>query len=209
MKPNNCIWISLLSGSRNFRNIDMGEYAAQHLIEVAPDTIGCYVNLSNFYATTGKWDKVSWVREMMRKRGIRMELGSSCVEHKGMLHEFIVGDKSHPQTSKIYSKMSEMRKKLKSMGHVPDTSQVLFCLEEEKEKEAELENHSERLAIAFALINVEPRSPIRIIKNLHVCTDCHSVTKSLSNIYNREIIIRDNNRFHHFKNGSCSCKDFW
>ncbi|KAF3443283.1 hypothetical protein FNV43_RR12965 [Rhamnella rubrinervis] len=209
MKPNKVIWMSLLSGSRNYGNVNLGEYAAHRLIELAPETVGCYVILSNMYAVAGQWDKVSQVRELMKKKGITKEPGCSSIEHKDVLHEFIVGDKSHPQTKEIYSKLSEMKKKLLSMGHVPDTSQVLLCLEGDKEKEAELENHSERLAIAFGLINVEPGSPIRIIKNLRVCNDCHSVTKLLSDIYNTEIIVRDNSRFHHFKNGFCSCKDFW
>ncbi|KAK5819478.1 hypothetical protein PVK06_024481 [Gossypium arboreum] len=95
------------------------------------------------------------------------------------------------------------------IGHVPDTSQVLLYIEEEEEKEAELENHSERLAIAFGLINTEAGCPIRIMKNLRVCSDCHSVTKLLSKIYSREIIVRDNSRFHHLKDGLCSCKYFW
>ncbi|XP_009365211.2 pentatricopeptide repeat-containing protein At2g29760, chloroplastic-like [Pyrus x bretschneideri] len=209
MKPNKVIWMSLLSGARNHGNVELGDYAARHLIEVSPDTIGCYVVLSNMYAAADQWEKVSQVREMMRTRGVKKDPGCSSIEHRGVLHEFVVGDKSHPRTEEIYSKLSEMREKLKSVGHVPDTSQVLLCLEEEKEKEAELENHSERLAIAFGLINSEAGSPIRIIKNLRVCSDCHSVTKHLSSIYNREIIVRDNSRFHHFRNGSCSCKDFW
>ncbi|KAB2610686.1 pentatricopeptide repeat-containing protein [Pyrus ussuriensis x Pyrus communis] len=198
MKPNKVIWMSLLSGARNHGNVKLGDFAARHLIEFSLDTIGCYV-----------WEKVSQVREMMRKKGIKKDPGCSSIEHRGVLHEFIVGDKSHPQTEEIYLKLSEIREKLKSVGHVPDTSRVLLCLEEEKEKEAELENHSERLAIAFGLINSEAGSPIRIIKNLRVCSDCHSVTKHLSSIYNPEIIVRDNSRFHHFTNGSCSCKDFW
>ncbi|PON80709.1 Tetratricopeptide-like helical domain containing protein [Parasponia andersonii] len=82
MQPNKNIWMSLLSGSRNFGNVKIGEYAAQRLIEVAPDTIGCYVMLSDMYAAAGKWDKVSWVREMMRKRRIQNDLGSSCIEQR-------------------------------------------------------------------------------------------------------------------------------
>ena len=68
------------------------------------------------------------------------------------------------------------------MGHIPDTSQVLLCVEGEKEKEAELGNHSERLAIAFGPINVEPMRPIHVTKNLRVCYDCHTITKLLSKI---------------------------
>ncbi|TYG62122.1 hypothetical protein ES288_D07G202800v1 [Gossypium darwinii] len=209
MRPNKVIWMTLLSGARNHRNTKIGEYAAQHLIELAPETTGGYVVLSNMYAVAGEWEKASEVREMMKKRGLRKDSGCSSIEHKGVVHNFIVGDKSHPQTKEIYSKLAEMREKLKLAGHVPDTSQVLLYIEEEEEKEAELENHSERLAIAFGLINTEAGCPIRIMKNLRVCSDCHSVTKLLSKIYRREIIVRDNSRFHHFKDGLCSCKDFW
>ncbi|XP_038887831.1 pentatricopeptide repeat-containing protein At5g48910-like [Benincasa hispida] len=209
MKANKVIWMSLLSGSRKHGNIRMGEYAAHHLIDLAPDTTGCYVILSNMYAAAGLWEKVCQVREMMKKKGIRKDPGCSSIEHQGSVHEFIVGDKSHPQTKEIYIKLCEMKEKLSSAGHVPDTTQVLLCLEEDNKKEAELETHSERLAIAFGLLNINHGSPIRIIKNLRICNDCHAVTKLVSHIYNREIIIRDGSRFHHFKSGSCSCKDFW
>ncbi|KAF8414234.1 hypothetical protein HHK36_002234 [Tetracentron sinense] len=209
MKPNKVIWMSLLSGSRNYGNIEIGEYAAKHVIELAPEAIGCYVLLSNIYAAAGRWDNVSKVREMMKERGVKKDPGCSFVEHKGLLHEFVVGDRLHPQTEEIYSKLKEMEQRLKYAGYIPDTTQVLLYIDGEKEKEAELAKHSERLAIAFGLINVESGRPLRIVKNLRVCNDCHSVTKLLSDIYNREIIVRDNNRFHHFKKGSCSCMDYW
>ncbi|KAL2493530.1 Pentatricopeptide repeat-containing protein [Forsythia ovata] len=209
MKPSKIIWMTLLSSARNHRNIDIGEYAAKNLIELAPETVQCYVLLSNMYAVAGQWRKVSLVRETMKRRGFKKEPGCSSIEHKGVLHEFMVGDKSHPQSELIYSKLSEMKDKLRLVGHVPDTTRVLLFVEGEKEKQAELENHSERLAIAFGLINVDRKSHIRIVKNLRVCNDCHSVIKFLSKIYEREIIVRDNTRFHHFKNGSCSCKDYW
>ncbi|CAN1858119.1 Pentatricopeptide repeat-containing protein At2g29760, chloroplastic [Linum perenne] len=209
LRPNKVIWMSLLSGSKIYGNIDIAEFAAYRLMEVAPNTIACYIILSNIYATAGRWNDVSKVREMMKERGFRKEPGSSLVEHKGELHKFIVGDKSHPQAKEIYLKLKEMREKLGVEGYVPDTTQVLLCIEDDEEKKAELENHSERLATAFGLINIESHSPIRIMKNLRVCNDCHSVTKLLSQIYRREIIVRDSSRFHHFKDGACSCKDFW
>lgn len=69
--------------------------------------------------------------------------------------------------------------------------------------------HSERLALAFALIRTPPGSPIRIIKNLRICLDCHTAIKSISKFVHREIVIRDINRFHHFQDGFCSCHDYW
>ncbi|KAF0901163.1 hypothetical protein E2562_038177 [Oryza meyeriana var. granulata] len=49
---------------------------------------------------------------------------------------------------------------------------------------------SERLAIAFALINTSPGTPIRIMKNLTACLDCHAVIKMISKIVNRDIIMQ-------------------
>ncbi|XP_072979426.1 pentatricopeptide repeat-containing protein At3g62890-like [Typha angustifolia] len=208
MKPNKIIWMSLLSGCKKYGNIELGKYAADRVIELAPEATGCYVLLSNIYASAGLWDGVSKLRELMKERGIRKDPGCSIVEHGGHVHEFVVGARSHPQTEEIYCKLNEMGSKLKHAGYIPDTSQVLLCVEDQ-DKEAELVHHSERLAIAFGLINVEPRAPIRVVKNLRVCNDCHTVTKLLSAIYEREIIVRDNSRFHHFKNGKCSCMDYW
>eukprot|EP00268_Persea_americana_P065486 TRINITY_DN8746_c0_g2_i2.p1 TRINITY_DN8746_c0_g2~~TRINITY_DN8746_c0_g2_i2.p1 ORF type:complete len:651 (-),score=89.64 TRINITY_DN8746_c0_g2_i2:387-2339(-) len=208
MKSNEIIWMSLLSGCRSHGNVEIGEYAAKRAIELAPDATGCYVLLSNIYAAAGQWDNVSLLRGMMKERGLRKDPGCSSVEHGGMVHSFVVGDRSHPQTEDIYSKLNEIRERLKCAGYIPDTRQVLLYVED-KEKEVELAHHSERLAIAFGLINTEPGKTIQVVKNLRVCNDCHLVTKLLSDIYDREIIVRDNSRYHHFRNGSCSCKDYW
>ncbi|CAA7024233.1 unnamed protein product [Microthlaspi erraticum] len=209
VRPNKVIWMSLLRGAKKSVDVEIGEYAAHRLVDLAPES---YVPLSNLYAAAGKWERVSEVREMMKKKGIKKEAGWSLIEREGVIHRFIVGDRSHRETEEIYVKMKEMREKLREAGHVADTRQVLLRIEEEKDKEAELELHSERLAIAYGLISSKSKngkSPIRVVKNLTVCNDCHSVTKLLSRIYQRDIIVRDNSRFHHFRDGSCSCNDFW
>ncbi|XP_068669284.1 pentatricopeptide repeat-containing protein At5g48910-like [Aristolochia californica] len=208
MEPNEIIWMSLLSGCRSYGNVDLGEFAAKHVIELDPMATGCYVLLSNIYAAAGLWDQVSELRKVMKMEGVMKDPGRSSIEYGGEIHSFVVGDKNHHQTKDIYSKLEEMKIRLKSSGYIPDTTQVLLCLGE-KDKEVELAYHSERLAIAFGLINYEKGKPIRVMKNLRVCNDCHVVTKLLSIIYSCEIIVRDNRRFHHFKNGLCSCRDYW
>jgi hypothetical protein len=97
---------------------------------------------------------------------------------------------------------------MKLRGYVPDTATVFHDTDSE-EKENSLVNHSEKLAIAFGLMNIPPGSPIRVMKNLRVCSDCHVAIKLISDINNREIIVRDTSRFHHFKHGKCSCGDYW
>jgi hypothetical protein len=69
--------------------------------------------------------------------------------------------------------------------------------------------HSEKLAVAFGLLNTAAGSEIVVIKNLRVCGDCHSFLKSVSAIANRALLVRDASRFHRFERGVCSCKGYW
>ena len=101
-----------------------------------------------------------------------------------------------------------MGRRLRLQGYAANTKEVLFDIEEE-EKEGAISLHSEKLALAFGLIALPESEEIRIVKNLRVCKDCHDYTKLISKVFNREIIMRDRNRFHHFKDGTCSCKDYW
>eukprot|EP01018_Ginkgo_biloba_P009062 Gb_21535 [translate_table: standard] len=100
--------------------------------------------------------------------------------------------------------------KMKEAGYLPDTNFVLHDMDMDVEvKEYKLCSHSEKLAISFGLINTSPGIPIRVMKNLRMCGDCHSATKFILKIVMREIIVKDANRFHHFKDGLCSWADYW
>lgn len=141
-------------------------------------------------------------------RGIQKPPDWSYIELNGTLHQFVASDKSHPQRKEIELTLEKVTKRLKSAGYVPDTARVLFDIDDE-EKETVISYHSEKLALAFGLINLGPEATIRIVKNLRICGDCHAAFKIFSDVYCREIIVRDTIRFHHFTNGICSCKDYW
>nr|GMD48810.1 pentatricopeptide repeat-containing protein At2g27610-like [Ipomoea batatas] len=133
---------------------------------------------------------------------------AAWIEIKNQTHTFTAGDISHPLSNNIYMKLEELSFRLRESGYQPDTTYVLHDVEDEH-KEAILSQHSERLAIAFGLIATSPGVPIQIVKNLRVCGDCHTVIKIISKIEGRDIVVRDSNRFHHFKQGLCSCGDYW
>jgi len=151
---------------------------------------------------------VDGVRTRLQDKGMKKVPGCTSIEVDSVVHEFLVGDKEHPLSKDIYEMLEETDRLLEMAGFVPDTSEVLHDMDEEW-KEGALSHHSEKLAIAFGLISTKPGTTIRIVKNLRVCGNCHSATKLISKIFNREIIARDRNRFHHFKDGSCSCNDYW
>ncbi|KAF8413275.1 hypothetical protein HHK36_001251 [Tetracentron sinense] len=208
MEPNERVWGALLSSCRVYSNMTIGLVAADHLFQLVPEQSGYYVLLSNIYAKAGRWKDVATVRSIMKSRGLKKMPGCSNVELGDLVHTFLAGDRSHPQSKEIYAKLDVLVGKMKEAGYVPETDSALHDVEEE-DKEGHLAVHSEKLAIAFAIINTCPGTLIRITKNLRVCGDCHVAAKLISKIVECEIIVRDTNRFHHFRNGVCSCGDYW
>ncbi|KAK4595520.1 hypothetical protein RGQ29_013835 [Quercus rubra] len=208
MAPDVATWGALLGACKKHGENEMGERVGRKLIELQPDHDGFHVLLSNIYASNGHWDDVLQVRGTMIQHRVVKTPGCSIIEANGVVHEFLAGDKTHPLINEIEDKLDEMNKKLKMEGYVPDTNEVALDIDQE-EKETSLFRHSEKLAIAFGLISIIPPTPIRIMKNLRICNDCHSAAKFISRAFGCEIVVRDRHRFHHFKQGSCSCMDYW
>ncbi|WMV28541.1 hypothetical protein MTR67_021926 [Solanum verrucosum] len=190
MTPDAAIWRSLLDGCcKKNADIEFSEEVARKIMESeGSDTSGVYVLLSRVYATANRWDEA---------------------EINGVFHEFFAGDTSHLHTREIYEFLDVIEKRLKAAGYVPDLSHASTVDELDNGKRQSLKLHSERLAIAYGLLKLKPGTPLRIFKNLRICSDCHNVTKLISEVFNVEIIVRDRVRFHHFRNGSCTCKDYW
>ncbi|XP_010251726.1 PREDICTED: pentatricopeptide repeat-containing protein At5g66520-like [Nelumbo nucifera] len=208
MSPDAGVLGALLGACRIHREIELGEKIGKQVIELEPHNSGRYVLLANLYAEAGRWDDVATVRRLMNDRGVKKVPGFSVIEMDGVVNEFIAGGRGHPQAKEIYDKVDQMLESIRPAGYLPDTDGVLHDIEEE-EKEHPLYYHSEKLAIAFGLLKTKPGVTIRISKNLRVCKDCHNATKFISKVFNREIFVRDRNRFHHFRNGECSCNDYW
>ncbi|KNA21951.1 hypothetical protein SOVF_038210 [Spinacia oleracea] len=207
-KPNAAIFGSLLGASRIHKNIELAEFAANNLLQVDPTNAGAYVQLANVYAAKKRWDNVSRVWKSMKSNNVVKMPGYSWIEIKNIVHEFRSSDRVHPELPVIHEKLDELEGKMKLAGYVPDFEFALHDIGAEQ-KQKLLLWHGEKLAVAYGLIKVPRGLPIRVFKNLRVCGDCHRALKFISAIEGREIIVRDNTRFHHFKDGSCSCGDYW
>jgi pentatricopeptide repeat protein len=201
-------WSSLLGACRIHQKVEIGEIAAKNLLDLEPNVASHYVLLSNIYSSAGLWEKSMDIRKRMKEMGVRKEAGCSWIEFGDEVHKFVAGDGSHPQSEQLHGFLEILLEKMKKEGYVPDTSCVLHNVGEE-EKETLLCGHSEKLAIAFGILNTPPGTTIRVAKNLRICNDCHVASKFISKIEDREIIVRDVRRFHHFRNGTCSCGDYW
>ena len=164
-------------------------------------------NVYSFIKHICNWDGVARVRTLMKDIGVQKEPSCSSIEVNNKVHEFLNGDKKHPNSKEIYMMLEEINGWLKAHGYILQTEIVLHDLGERQKKQS-LEVQSKQLAMAFGLISTQPGTTIKIVKNLRVCLDCHAVTKLISKITRRKIVMRDRNRFHHFVNGSCSCRDY-
>ncbi|KAF3453123.1 hypothetical protein FNV43_RR03557 [Rhamnella rubrinervis] len=237
VKPNHFTFTNLLSACSHSGLVDEGwEYfqmmKTEHHMEPGIEQYACMVDLmaraGHFDESlefikempfepnaavwgsllAGRWEDADKIRSLMKDRRVMKSPGCSWIEVKRKVHSFIVGDTSHPMMEEILLKMESLYVQIKKIGYVPDTDYVLQNVKEE-EKEWSLCGHSEKLALTFGLISTPAGSPLRIIKNLRICGDCHTATKYISKVEGSEIITRDNYRFHHFVQGVCSCGDYW
>ncbi|KAG6502438.1 pentatricopeptide repeat-containing protein At1g59720, chloroplastic/mitochondrial-like [Zingiber officinale] len=207
-KPDAVIWRSLLDAcSKRNAGVRISESVARKALESTDDDAsGIYVLLSRVYASANRWNDAGAVRRMLARK----EPGCSAIETSGgATHQFVAGDTSHPRAAEIYNKLREVEGRLTAAGYAPDAAQAATVAEGEAARGAALRLHSERLAIALGLLEAEAGEPIRVMKNLRMCGDCHAMIKLVSKVYGVVIVVRDRIRFHEFKNGSCSCNDYW
>uniref|UniRef100_A0A7N0U7L8 DYW domain-containing protein n=1 Tax=Kalanchoe fedtschenkoi TaxID=63787 RepID=A0A7N0U7L8_KALFE len=207
-EPDAVTWRMLLASCRVHKNVDLAAHAAKQILKLDPTDVGTYILLSNIYANSQRWDDAAKVRKAMQAEGVRKEPGCSWIEVEMQIHCFILGDKSHPRTEDIGVELQQLVQRLRGIGYNPDTNFVLQDLEGEQ-REDSLRYHSEKLAIVFGLMSLATSKTIRIRKNLRICGDCHIFAKLVSQLTQRTIVIRDPIRYHHFRDGICSCGDYW
>ncbi|KAL2896170.1 hypothetical protein RDABS01_037954 [Bienertia sinuspersici] len=191
--PNVSVWESLMNVARVQGNVEIGDRCAEIVEQMDPTRLS--KELKDGLLPINDSD--------VPKKKVKKY---NPLEHTK--HEYRAGDRSHPENDKIYTVLRGMKEAVKEAGYIPETKFVLHDIDPESKEEA-IMAHSERLACTYALITSGARMPLRIIKNLRVCGDCHNYFKIISSLVGREIVMRDAKRFHHFRDGKCSCNDYW
>lgn len=204
VEPNSAVWAALLTASRIHRNFGMAIFAGERLLELEPENIITQHLLSKAYSVCGKSWEAPKMKKLEKGKFVKETVGESWIEMNNMVHTFVVGDQSQPYVDKVHSWLNRVGLNFKA--HISDNE---LCIEEE-EKENISSVHSEKLAFAFAFMDSHHTPQIlRIVKNLRMCRDCHDTAKYLSLAYRCEIYLNDSNCLHHFKDGHCSCRDYW
>ncbi|ONK56096.1 uncharacterized protein A4U43_C10F4090 [Asparagus officinalis] len=207
-KLTNCspVLKAVVDGCRIHRNIRMGKRIIEQLTELEPLNADNYVMLSNLHANE-KLEMAKEIKETIQDMGLKTKKAYSWIEIRSKVHAFGTGDVSHPRSEAIYWELERLMKTMREEeGYVAREDYSFHDVDEERECIAC--GHSEMLAIGLGLIS-QRSGVLRVTKNLRVCRNCHDSAKLISRIVGRKIILKDPERFHHFKGGVCSCRDIW
>ncbi|PON90978.1 DYW domain containing protein [Trema orientale] len=202
VEPDSSIWEALLTFSRIHRNFGVSVRALDHMLELEPGNYLTQRLRAQADALVGKKsEKDSKTKKLEKENVNNRYLGRSWIELKNRVYTFVAGDQSEPS---LYPWIHDITERLSK-----SSSDNGICFgEEEKEEVGGV--HSEKLAIAFALIGFPTKAQaIRIVKNLRMCRDCHETAKYISKAYECEIYISDSKCLHRFSDGQCSCRDYW
>ncbi|KAL6883787.1 hypothetical protein ACP4OV_011201 [Aristida adscensionis] len=205
VKPDACLWSTVLKACKLHSNLDIGEMAAKALFELESKNTSNYMMLSNIYANTGLWDFTEAVRDAMAEQGLHVERQCSRLYHGTAMHSFEAGDLSHPAMNNILSTWKDLSNRMEQYGYPPRDIEP-YCNVKIDPLSC---HHTEKMAVCYGLICTNDHEPIRISKNFRMCMECHSSIKFISRDKNRKILVSDGSTYHHFKSGTCSCRDKW
>lgn len=208
-QPDGVVWRTLLGACRKWNHLELGVKVFECAMKLDKHDNAAYVLMSNIYAAAGRHGDARQIQaSRLRAQAWKKPGQSWWTDIHGVVHSFVAGDSEHRDMHKILEKVDNLVAKMKKAGYTPHLGSVLRDVHDD-EKEAALCGHSEKLAIAHALLNTPEGTTIRVVKNLRVCEDCHIAISFISKIEQRTIICRDANRFHVYKDGKCSCKGYW
>jgi hypothetical protein len=108
MEPDAVIWGALLGACSFHGNLELAKTAVEKLMHLEPHNTANLVILSNIYASCGKWDGVARVWKLLKEKDHKKSAGYSVIELDGRMHKFLVEDKSHPRSEKVYDALDSI-----------------------------------------------------------------------------------------------------
>ncbi|GJM97202.1 hypothetical protein PR202_ga14111 [Eleusine coracana subsp. coracana] len=203
------LWRVLLRACRIHGDKERGIKIGEKLMAIEPFDASSYVMLYNLYMDAGKISFAMRTRGLMRERGMTKETGISWAEFGGSIHHFADGDNSCSQKNEIFTRLEELFVRVKQKTEHGGMNVWESGFQSKKVAQSSISKHGELLAVANGLSTLPNTAPVKVMKNQRISWESHETLKLLSEGENREIIIRDPSRFHHFTQGSCCCQDYW
>ncbi|XP_017425525.2 pentatricopeptide repeat-containing protein At1g28690, mitochondrial [Vigna angularis] len=109
------IWGALLNASWFWKDMEVGEKAAEKLFSLDPNPTFAFVVLSNMYAILGRWGQKTKLRKRLQSLELRKDPGCSWIELNNDIHLFSVEDKTHPYSDVIYATVDHITSTINSI----------------------------------------------------------------------------------------------
>ncbi|CAI9771328.1 unnamed protein product [Fraxinus pennsylvanica] len=154
---------------------------------------------------TSRWKDVSRVRKLMKDEKIGKMKDWSWISIRNKVFSF-KSENQLNQEGEVTKLLEDLQDRARVIGYQLQAN--LEVVDDAEETTSLPAHHSEKLAVAYGLLNTSNGGQIRIVKSISMCRDCHNFIKFISTLTSRTIIVRDSKRLHKFFNGNCSCGDF-
>ncbi|CEO98244.1 unnamed protein product (mitochondrion) [Plasmodiophora brassicae] len=207
-------WTTLLAACRWWNDTARGKRVFEHMLTIPAWTpkdlaIG-WMLLANTFARCQQYYDLAYLRTRMKTQYLVGKVpGRTWLQIPNARSLEFVTDDPLLKEYEFSCKHTELMERLAESGYTPDVTVVMKQTESEDDARRSVSVHSEKIAIVCALIYLPESEPIRAVKNVPICIDCHEAAKRASALYKREIYIRDAHRHHHFRDGACTCGDYW
>ncbi|EFJ28605.1 hypothetical protein SELMODRAFT_411079 [Selaginella moellendorffii] len=146
---------------RKHVNAEHGKYAAEQIFAMDPNNATPYIILTEIYGKSGRTDEIAGLRKMVTEKGLTKLGAISRVQLGGKMHTFHLGDWSHPNIKEIWGELMRLMKLAKENGYVKEENfWHLNCNKEEV--------HSEKFAIAYALLQESHKSNVLMVNSFTV-----------------------------------------
>ena len=202
LEPDAAVWEALFTASRCHGNVALTIHAGENLLKLNPANSMAHHLVTQAHSLCGRSVNPLKEKRSQEHKDTRTNCGYSLLQFRNMVYSFVSGRHS-PGLNSVYNWLKSIAVNIK-----PAVSNTRLGIHEEEEEEI-CGVHSEKLALGFALvISGYKVKCVRIVKNMRMCEECHYTAKYISS-YGCEILLHDSKCLHHFKNGRCSCGDYW
>ena len=120
IEPNKVVWRCLLSGCRTHKDLVLGRYAAEKILNTDPEDTSAHIMLSNVYAEANMWDETAKVRKIMKEKSLKKDTGWSWTELQNKMHYFSTSRFAQFQGIDLHEVMNQLSVHLFDGGYVPD-----------------------------------------------------------------------------------------
>lgn len=129
IEPNECIWGALLNSCRMYKDTDIAEETASHIVNLKSEITGSFMLLSNIYAASGRWEDSAKIRVSAKTKGLKKIPGQSWIEVRKKVYTFSA---SHLEQDEVYGILEELALQMASENCKPNSCFSQQCIDDEE-----------------------------------------------------------------------------